>query len=114
MYLILHGPLFSPHANYPRSADQNVTPVTKAHSTAEHTRAICSAQAALGIFKSLFEPNRGPLLSAPFTFLVAFFLALRERSWWRQPPAGRNPCILYGVSTSDAAAAATAASDQLR
>ena len=67
MYLIFHGPLFFPHANYPRTADHNVTPVTKAHSTAEHNRAICSAQAALGIIKSLFAPNRGPLLSAPFT-----------------------------------------------
>ena len=60
-------PVFLPHANDPRTADQNVTPVTKAHGTAEHNRAICSAQAALGIIKSLFAPNRGPLLSAPFT-----------------------------------------------
>ena len=68
MYSILHGPLFFPHANYPRTADQNVTPVTKAHSIAEHNnKAICHAQAALGIIKSLFAPNRGPLLSASFT-----------------------------------------------
>ena len=26
-------------------------------------------------------------------FLVAFFLALRERSGRRQPPAERSPCI---------------------
>ena len=52
---------------YPRTADQNVTPVTKAHSTAEHNRAICFAQAPLGIIKSLFAPNHGSLFSAPFT-----------------------------------------------
>ena len=34
--------------------------------TAQH-RAISSAQTALGITNSLFAPNRGPLLSAPFT-----------------------------------------------
>ena len=68
MYLIFHGPLFfPPHAKYPRTADQNVTPVTKAHSTAEHNRAISSAQAAFGIIKSLFAPNHGPLLTAPCT-----------------------------------------------
>ena len=44
MYLIFHGPLFFPHAKYPSTADQNVTPVTKAQSTAEHNRAICSKQ----------------------------------------------------------------------
>ena len=70
-------PVFLPHANYPRTADQNVTPVTKAHSTAtEHNRAICSAQAALGIIKSLFAPNRGPLLSAPFTYVFSCILPL--------------------------------------
>ena len=37
-------PVFLPHANYPRTADQNVRPVTKAHSTAEHNRGICSKQ----------------------------------------------------------------------
>ena len=62
------APCSFPHANYPRTADQNVTPVTKAHSTAEHNnKAICYAQVALGIIKSLFAPNRGPHLSAAFT-----------------------------------------------
>ena len=28
-------------------------------------------------------------------FLVAFFLALRERSGRRQPPAERSPCTNY-------------------
>ena len=63
------SPVFSPHANYPHTADQ--TPVTKAHSTAEHNWAICSAQAALGIIKSLFAPNYGSLLSAPFTYVFS-------------------------------------------
>ena len=87
------APSVFPHANYPRTADQNVTPVTKAHSTAEHSRATCSAQAALGIIKSLFAPNHGPLSFCPiYMFFVAFFLALRERSGRRQPPAERSPC----------------------
>ena len=34
--------------------------------TAQH-RAICSAQAALGMINSLFAPNHGPLFPAPFT-----------------------------------------------
>ena len=38
------APCFFPHANYPRTADQNVTPVTKAHSRAGRNRAICSKQ----------------------------------------------------------------------
>ena len=33
-----------------------------------HHRAICSAQAAPRIIKSLFAPNHGPLLSATFTY----------------------------------------------
>ena len=94
MYLIFHDPLFSPHANYPRTAHQNVTSVTKTHSIAEHNRAIYSARAALGIIKSLFARNHGPLLSAPFCmFSVAFILALRECSGRRQPPAERSPCM---------------------
>ena len=30
--------------------------------------------------------------------LVAFFLASRERSGRRQPPADRSPCITYSTS----------------
>ena len=67
MHLVFHGPLFFSPRKVPPYC-RNVTPVTKAHSAAEHNRAICSAQAALGIIKSLFAPNNGPLLSAPFTF----------------------------------------------
>ena len=82
LYLIFHGPLFfpvSPHANHPHTADQ--TPVTKAHSTAEHNWAICSAQAALlGIIKSLFAPNYGSLLSAPFTYVFSCLVRRRPRS----------------------------------
>ena len=107
MYLVFHGPLFFyPHANYPRTADdQNVTPGTKAHSTAEHNMRICSAQAALGIIKSLFAPNHGPLLFAPFIFLffIAFFLALRERSGQCQLPAERSPCRILQVPTTQLA-----------
>ena len=94
-FLFLHvfdlsrPPVFLPHANYPRTADQNVTPVTKAHSTAEHNKAICSAQAALGIIKSLFAPNRGPLLSAPFTYVFSCILPCLARA------AERSPCIYY-------------------
>ena len=74
-----------------------MTPVTKAHSTAKHNRAICSAQAALGIIKSLFAPNHGPPFFCPLhMFFVALFFALRERSRRCQPPAERSPCILYG------------------
>ena len=92
------APVFPPMqiTNYPRTADQNLTPVTKAHSTSEHNRAPCSAQAALGIIKSLFAPNHGPPSFCPlYMFFVAFFLALRERSGQRQPPAERSPCRLY-------------------
>ena len=90
------APCFFPHAKHPRTADQNVTPVTKAHSTAEHNRAICSAQAALGIIKSLFAPKSWASSFCPLCmFLVAFFLALRERSGRRQPPAERSPCVYY-------------------
>ena len=44
--------------------------IAKKQST--HGWAICSAQAALGIINSLFAPNDGPLLSAPFTCLSCF------------------------------------------
>ena len=39
-----------------------------------HHRAICSLQAALGIFNSLFAPNHGPLLSAPFAYFSCILL----------------------------------------
>ena len=36
-------------------------------------------------------------------FLVAFFLALRERSGRRQPPAERSPCSILQVPTTQLA-----------
>ena len=82
-FLFLHvfdlsRPRFFPHANYPHTADQ--TPVTKAHSTAEHNRAICSAQAALGIIRSLFASNHGSLLSAPCTYVFSCILRCLARA----------------------------------
>ena len=66
--------------------------------------AICSAQAALGIIKSLFAPNHGPLSFCPlYMFFVAFFLALHERSGRRQPPAERSPCSILQIPTAQLA-----------
>ena len=68
MYLTFHGPLFFPPRKLPPYCRlERITPVTRSHSTAEHISAICSAQAALGIIKSLFAPNHGSLLSASVT-----------------------------------------------
>ena len=39
------------------------------------------------------------LLPPLHMFLVAFFLALRERSGRRQPPVERSPCIFYTYYT---------------
>ena len=36
-------------------------------------------------------------------FLVAFFLALRERSGRRQPPAERSPCSILQARTTQLA-----------
>ena len=70
MYSILHGPLFFPPRKVPpyRRSERN-TGTKKKHTAQLSTtnKAICSAQAALGIVKSLSAPNRGPLLYAPFT-----------------------------------------------
>ena len=63
LQLISLGHHFFPHANY-TTADQNVTPLT---STQRSTGQFSSAQTSLGIINSLFAPNYGPLLSAPFT-----------------------------------------------
>ena len=88
---LCRSPFIAPHANYTCNADQNVTPPTSTqHST---DRAICSAQAALGIIKTLFAPKHGSLLSAPLTCLVAFFLAQALRAV--QPPAERSPCSTH-------------------
>ena len=68
MYLIFHRPLFFPSRKLPPYCrSERDTGNKSSHSTAEHSRAICSAQAALGIIQSLFAPNHGPLYSAPFT-----------------------------------------------
>ena len=87
--LIFHGPLFFPPRKLPPYCRSKRNTVKKStHSTAEHNRATCSAQAALGIIKSLFAPDHGPPSFCPlYMFFVAFFLALRERSGRRQPPA---------------------------
>ena len=91
------APCFFPHAKYPRTADQNVTPVPKAHNTAErNNKAICFAQAALGIIKSLSAPNRGPLLSAPFTcFQLHSSLPCASVAGGVQPPASEALVCLY-------------------
>ena len=61
--------------------------------------AIFSAQAALGIIKSLFAPNPGPHSFCPlYMFFVAFCLVLRERSGRPQPPAEWSPCRSYARS----------------
>ena len=93
MYLIFHGPLFFPLRNVPPYCRPERNTVNKAHSTAEHNKAICSAQAAFGIIKSMFAPNLGLFFLPPshFFFLVALF-ALRERGGRRQPPTERSPC----------------------
>ena len=57
-----------PPANCTRAADQNVTPPIR---TAQH-RAISSAQAVLGIPKSLVTPKHVPFLSAPFHIYCVF------------------------------------------
>ena len=68
MYLIFHGPLFFPPRNLPPYCrSERNTGNKRAHSTAEHNRAICSAQAPLGIITSLFAPNNHGPLPAPFT-----------------------------------------------
>ena len=79
MYLIFHGPLFFPPRKLPPYClSKRNTGNKSAHSTAEHNRATCSAQAALGIVKLLFAPNHGPPSFCPLhMFFVAFFLALR-------------------------------------
>ena len=101
VYLIFHGPLFFPPRKLPPYCrSKRNTPVTKAHSTAEHNRATCSEQAALGIIKSLFAPNHGPPSFCPlYMFFVAFFLALRECSG-RRDAAERSPCNYYNIRTT--------------
>ena len=61
------GPCFFPHANYPRTADQNVTPVTKAHSTAEHNRQLALHTQLLALSNSCLHQIMGLLLSVPYT-----------------------------------------------
>ena len=66
--LFLHLISLGPHVFAPTQFSP-VLPIerdTASKHTTQH-RAISSAQAALGIVKSLFAPNHGPLLSAPVT-----------------------------------------------
>ena len=101
MYLIFHGPLFFPTQSTPRTADQNVTPVTKAHSTAEHKQGnlLCTSSSwhyQIAVRTKSWASSFFPL----YMFLVAFFLALRERSGRRQPPAERGSCKWYTYARS--------------
>ena len=59
--------------NHTRTAGQNVTsPASTHHSTTGQS--ISSAQAALGVIKSLVARNHGPHISAP-SHLAAIFLS---------------------------------------
>ena len=95
MCLIFHGPLLFPHANYPRTADQNVTPVTKTHNTAEHNRAICSAQAALGISNRCSHQIIG-LFFLPLLHVFSCIFSCLPRAY-RAASAARGAELLYAV-----------------
>ena len=87
---------FPPPASYTCTADQNITSSTVTHHSAQHRATTnSSAQAALGIINSLVVPNRGPLLSAPFTCYSCIFL-MRAFSYAsifsREQPSERSPC----------------------
>ena len=96
-------PCFFPHANYPRTVDQNVTPVTKAHTAQLSTTGqFALHKQPLALSNRCSHPIVGLLFLPPLhsLFLVAFFLALRERSGRRQPPAERSPCTSYIPGTA--------------
>ena len=94
---------FLPHANYTRTADQNVTPPTitlhSAGQLALHKQLLAlsiavSAHAALGIINSLFAPNHGPLLSAPFTCFSCILPCANVAGGASRPRSG-SPRISY-------------------
>ena len=74
-------------AIYTRTADQNIASPTSTQHSAD--RAISSAHVAFGIIKSLVTPNHGPILSAPFTFLVEMYLPCASAAGGvSRPPSG--------------------------
>ena len=68
--------------------------------TVQH-KAICSAQVALGIIKSLFAPNHGPLLSAPFTCFSCILPCASVAGGVSRPRSGALVFNIIILTTSD-------------
>ena len=97
IYLIFHGPLFFPPRKVPPycRSERNTGNKSTQHSWAQQGNLLCTSSSSwhnqITVRTKSWTSSFCPL----YMFLVAFFLALRERSGRRQPPAGRSPCNSY-------------------
>ena len=89
------SPCFSPHAKYPRTADQDVTPVA---STAQlgTTGQFALHKQLLALSNRCSHQNMGLYFLPPLHVFSCILPRLRERSGRHQPPAERSPCNIYG------------------
>ena len=98
MYLIFHGPLFFPPRRVPPycRSERNTGNKNTQQSWAQQGNLLCTSSSwhyRIAVRTQSWASSFRPL----YMFLVAFFLALRERSGRRQPPAERSPCIYYDI-----------------